>query len=43
MEFATLVGFIFMLEAMIKSDLKVICHYKIQLGKKFDFEIFSNK
>lgn len=43
MEFASSVGFRFMLEVMIKSDLKLICHYKIQLEKKFDFEIFLNK
>lgn len=43
MEFATPVGFRFTLEAMIKSDLKVIRHYKIQLEKNFDFEIFLNK
>lgn len=34
------VGFRFILEDMIKSDLKVRPHYKTQLEKKFDFEIF---
>lgn len=43
MEFVSPVGLRFILEAMIKSDLKVTPHYKIHLEKKFDFEICLNK
>lgn len=39
----SLVGFRFILEDMMKSDLRVISHYKTQLEKKFDFDIFLKK